>query len=396
MSSRGTLRRGVQSKVIAIGGTAVSLMIQAVYPLARQALYRCFESAGGKRRAAARLRQRLVVLVALPVCLVAGCQSADVTATVQLTATRRIMGAPWTIVVHAADAAAGEAAIAAAFAEIERLEQVLSDYDPESELSRLSAAAPTAEPVQVGDDLWRVLARAESLREASGGAFDIAVGPLTSLWRQSRRSGRLPRDDKLAAARAAVGEGTIELLADEQAVRLPKAGTRLDPGGIGMGYAADRAMEILAARGIDAAMIDASGDILVSGPPPGRDGWRIAIAPLRPGGEGEVVVLNHAAVTTSGDAYQAVEIDGVRYSHIVDPRTGIGVAGPAAVTVIAPDATTADSLATAASVLGPQAGGALVEAFPACSARFLWQDNGETRVETTSRWTAAAGGNVLR
>ena len=284
MSSRGTLRSGVHSKVIAIGGTTVSLMIQAVYPLARQALYRCFESAGGKRRAAARLRQRLGLLLGLLACLAAGCQSADVTATVQLTGTRRIMGAPWKIVVHAADDAAGEAAIAAAFAEIERLEQVLSDYDPESELSRLSAAAPTAEPVQVSDDLWRVLARAESLREASGGAFDIAVGPLTSLWRQSRRSGRLPRDDKLAAARAAVGAGTIELLADEQAVRLPKAGTRLDPGGIGMGYAADRAMEILAARGIDAAIIDASGDILVSGPPPGRDGWRIAIAPLRPGG----------------------------------------------------------------------------------------------------------------
>jgi len=250
--------------------------------------------------------------------------------------------------------------------------------------------------VQVSDDLWRVLARAESLREASGGAFDIAVGPLTSLWRQSRRSGRLPRDDKLAAARAAVGEGTIELLADEQAVRLPKAGTRLDPGGIGMGYAADRAMEILAARGIDAAIIDASGDILVSGPPPGRDGWRIAIAPLRPGGEAEVVVLADAAVTTSGDAYQAVEIDGTRYSHIVDPRTGIGVAGPAAVTVIAPDATTADSLATAASVLGQEAGGALVETFPACTARFLWQDHGETRVKTTSRWPAARGGNVLQ
>ncbi|MDA1202181.1 MAG: FAD:protein FMN transferase [Planctomycetota bacterium] len=371
-------------------------MVTAVYPLILRVLHCPAEAATHRRRAARRGDGLLMLLVGLAACLAGGCRSQDAAATAEVTATRRIMGAPWTIVVHAADAAAGEAAIAAAFAEIERLEQVLSDYVPESELSRLSAAAPTAEPVQVSDDLWRVLVRAESLREASGGAFDIAVGPLTSLWRQSRRSGRLPRDDKLAAARAAVGAGTIELVPGEQAVRLPKAGTRLDPGGIGMGYAADRALEILAALGIDAAMIDASGDILVSGPPPGRDGWRVAIAPLRPGGEGEVVVLTDAAVTTSGDAYQAVEIDGTRYSHIVDPRTGIGVAGPAAVTVIAPDATTADSLATAASVLGPEAGGALVEAFPACSARFLWQDNGETRVETTSRWPAAPGGNVLR
>jgi FAD:protein FMN transferase len=311
---------------------------------------------------------RCLIRMAVFVGLLAGCRIPVERPPVELTATRRIMGAPWKIVVHA-DAAAGEAAIAAAFAEIERLEKVLSDYDPASELSRLSAAAPTAEPVGVSDDLWRVLATAESLREASGGAFDISVGPLTTLWRQSRRSGRLPRDDKLAAARAAVGEGTIELLADEQAVRLPKAGTRLDPGGIGMGYAADRAMEILAGRGIDAALIDASGDILVSGPPPGRDGWRVAVAPLRPGGEGEVVVLTDAAVTTSGDAYQAVEIDGIRYSHIVDPRTGLGVTGPAAVTVIAPDATTADSLATAASVLGRASGLELLAAFPSCAAR---------------------------
>jgi FAD:protein FMN transferase len=332
---------------------------------------------------------RCLIRMAVFVGLLAGCRIPVERPPVELTATRRIMGAPWKIVVHA-DAAAGEAAIAAAFAEIERLEKVLSDYDPASELSRLSAAAPTAEPVGVSDDLWRVLATAESLREASGGAFDISVGPLTTLWRQSRRSGRLPRDDKLAAARAAVGEGTIELLADEQAVRLPKAGTRLDPGGIGMGYAADRAMEILAGRGIDAALIDASGDILVSGPPPGRDGWRVAVAPLRPGGEGEVVVLTDAAVTTSGDAYQAVEIDGIRYSHIVDPRTGLGVTGPAAVTVIAPDATTADSLATAASVLGRASGLELLAAFPSCAARFLWRADGRSLSLTTPGWPAAA------
>jgi len=288
--------------------------------------------------------------------------------------------------VHAASRAAGAAAIAAAFAEIERLERVLSDYDPDSELSRLSSAAPTPEPVAVGADLWRVLVAAEGTRELTAGAFDIAVGPLTSLWRQARRSGRLPRPDKLATAKAAVGAGTVELLPETQSVSLPKPGTRLDPGGIGMGYAADRALEVLAARGIESAMIDASGDVLVSAAPPGTTGWRITVAPLRAGDVGETLVLAQAAVTTSGDAYQAVEIDGVRYSHIVDPRTGLGVTGPTAVSVIAPDATTADALATAASVLGHAAGPAVVAAFPGAAARFAWWEGGVDRVLTTPGW----------
>jgi thiamine biosynthesis lipoprotein len=330
---------------------------------------------------------RAALVVALAAWLATGCgpRTGD-PETVRVSESRRLMGAPWTITVHAASRAAGSAAIAAAFAEIERLERVLSDYDPESELSRLSAAAPTDEPVAVGADLWRVLVTAEAVREKTAGAFDIAVGPLTSLWRQARKSGRLPRPDKLAAARAAVGAGTVELVPEARSVRLPKAGSRLDPGGIGMGYAADRALEVLTARGIGSAMIDASGDVLVSAAPPGTTGWRIAVRPLRPGGTGEMLTLSRAAVTSSGDAYQAVEIEGVRYSHIVDPRTGLGVTGQTAVTVIAPDATTADALATAASVLGHVAEPAVIATFPGCSARFVWREEDADRVLTTSDW----------
>jgi thiamine biosynthesis lipoprotein len=338
---------------------------------------------------------RAAVIIASALWLGSGCGRSpeqDVAphgSLLRISDTRRLMGAPWTITVHTESRAAGERAIAAAFGEIARLEAVLSDYDPTSELARLSAAAPMAEPVAVSDDLWRVLVAAEAFRDASDGGFDISVGPLTALWRQSRRSGRLPRKDKLARALAAVGRGTVELLPESRAVRLPKPGTRLDPGGIGMGYAADRALELLAARGIRAAMIDASGDVLVSGPPPGRDGWRIAVAPLRPGGAGDWLVLANAAVTTSGDAHQAVEIEGNRYSHIVDPRTGLGVPGPAAVTVIAPDAATADALATAASVLGPEAGPTLIARFPGCMARFTWREGGTTHARTTPGWPTA-------
>ena len=303
------------------------------------------------------------------------------------------MGVPWTITVHAADEAAGRAAIAAGFAEVGRLERILSDYDPASEVSQLSSAAPTPTPVPVSADLWRVLERAVGLRDRTNGGFDPTVGRLTTLWRQARRSERLPLPEKLDAARKTVGPGSLVLRPGSQAVLLPQAGTRLDLGGIGMGYAADRALAAITAAGIAAAMIDASGDVVVSGPPPGTRGWRIACAPLGRDGPApeespKPLVLAHAAVTTSGDAFQGVEIEGRRYSHIVDPRTGLGVAGPAAVTVVAPDCTTADSLATAASVLGPEAGLALVAATPGCAARFVWREGEATRTATTPSWPA--------
>lgn len=305
------------------------------------------------------------------------------------------MGAPWTITVHADSRSRGEAAIAAAFAEVARLEGILSDYDPESELSRLSASSPTS--VRVSDDLWDVLERAAFFRDMSSGGFDPTVGPLTSLWRQSRRSGRLPTAEKLEAARSAVGPSTMRLERAKRVVDLRVPGMRLDLGGIGMGYAVDAAMAVLQGRGITSAMIDASGDIAVTGAPPGRDSWRIRVAGLRgqttkraaakfEADDGEWLDLVDAAVTTSGDALQAVEIDGVRYSHIVDPRTGIGVVGPAAVTVIAADCTTADAAATAASVLGPSPGIAFVEAIPGAEARFQWLENGKVSAAQTSGW----------
>jgi thiamine biosynthesis lipoprotein len=303
---------------------------------------------------------------------------------------QRLMGVPWTITVYA-EPAVGRRALAAAFAEVARLERILSDYDPESELSQLSSAAPMAAAVPVGDDLWRVLVRAGEIRDMSGGAFDPTVGPLTSLWRQARRAQVLPLPAKLAAARAAVGADGLRLDADRRTVRLAKPAMRLDLGGIGIGYAADRALEVIRDHGLTAAMIDASGDIVVSGRPPGRPGWRIGIAAVdggAPAAEGEWLILENAAVTTSGDAFQAVEIDGTRYSHIVDPRTGLGVPGPAAVTVIAADCTTADAVATAASVLGPAAGPPFVESMPGVAARFIWGQGIVARELRTSRWPA--------
>jgi len=320
-------------------------------------------------------------------------QTASASQTERVSQTERLMGVPWTIVVYAETVVAGRTAIAAGFAEVARLNRILSDYDPESELSRLSALAPTADPQPVSADLWRVLERAVEFRDATDGAFDPTVGPLTSLWRQARRTGRLPLPGKLATAREAVGPETLRLVPATHAVRLTRPAMRLDLGGIGMGYAVDRVIEVLGRHGIVAAMVDASGDIAVSAAPPGTTGWKIAVAPLRPSSAGdtrpvsdEYLLLTHAAVTTSGDAFQAVEIDGRRYSHIVDPRTGLGVAGPAAVTVVAHDCTTADALATAASVLGPEQAAAVFARSPGSAARFVWMEDGQTHHSQTTGW----------
>jgi FAD:protein FMN transferase len=336
----------------------------------------------------------VVLLAASVLTVAAGCRhSGPGTASppTRCRETRRLMGVPWTITVYAGRDAAGRGAIAAAFAEIERLEGILSDYDPESELSRLSAAAPTQTPVPLSEDLWRVLHEAVAWRDKTAGAFDPTVGPLTTLWRQARRSGVMPRADKLAAARQAVGAKTLELDEDHKTAMLLTRAMRLDLGGIGMGYAIDRGMDVLAMHGITSAMIDASGDIAVSGPPPQAAAWTIEVAAFGAGGDGRrpmTLELVDAAVTTSGDAFQAVEIDGVRYSHIVDPRTGLGVVGPAAVTVIAADCTTADAVATAASVLGPEAGLAFVESVPDAAARFVTSTAGEFRETRSARWPA--------
>ncbi|MFM8735226.1 MAG: FAD:protein FMN transferase [Pirellulales bacterium] len=327
------------------------------------------------------------LLLAAAVATAAGCGSLVTADPVRVSATEHLMGVAWTITLYAPERAAGEAAIAAGFAEARRLERILSDYDPASELSRLSASAPTTTPVAIGDDLWAVLVRADEFRVATDGAFDVTVGPLTTLWRQARRSGRMPRADKFAAARDAVGGDSLVLDLAARTASLRRPGMRLDLGGIGMGYAADRVMAVLAARGIESALVDASGDVLVSAPPPGRAGWLITVAGLGHDGDAaEPLVLAHAAVTTSGDARQAVEIDGRRYSHVVDPRTGLGVAGPAAVSVIAADGITADAVATAASVAGHEAGPALVGRFPGVGARFLWHDGDTTKTAVTAGW----------
>lgn len=292
------------------------------------------------------------------------------------------MGVSFRLVLYAPDEASANKAAQAALERVGYLNTLMSDYDSESELMRLCRNSSSGSPVRVSSELFFVLQRSLEMSRLSLGAFDITVGPAVRLWRRARRRHELPSTERLDAARQLVGYQMVRLDAQRQTVELAHPGMRLDLGGIAKGYAADEALKVLKSHGIGRAMIDASGDIVLGDPPPGEHGWRIGIAPLEsPEAEpSRFLVLNNASVATSGDAFQHVEIDGVRYSHIIDPKTGLGLTRPASVTVIAADGITSDSLASAVNVLGPEKGLALVERHFGAAALFVRM--GENGVET--------------
>jgi thiamine biosynthesis lipoprotein len=275
------------------------------------------------------------------------------------------MGVDFEVVVYAADEQHAARAIDAAMARVAALDKALSDYDPESELSRLSATANVSDPaatkvpptfpaVRLSDDLWTVLNFSQRVSEQSSGAFDVTIGPLTKLWRRARRQKALPERELFEPAKAAVGYQFLKLDAKERTAQLLRPNMRLDLGGIAKGYAADEALAAIKRQGLPKALVRASGDIAAGDPPPGEAGWLVGIAPLDPEEEpSRFVRLANMAISTSGDSRQHLEIGGKRYSHIIDPRTGLGVEGRSSVSVIAKSGIAADSLATAASVLGP-------------------------------------------
>lgn len=291
------------------------------------------------------------------------------------------MGMPFEIALYAADEQAATKAAQAAFARIKEIDERLSDYNADSELNQLCKTASRTRAVPVSDDLFLVLAQAEKLSARTKGAFDVTVGPIVKLWRKARRRMVPPRAEELKEALALVNYERVVLNPEAKTVKLLQPKMQIDLGGIATGYAVDEALKVLAKQGITRAMINASGDIGVSEAPPGKPGWRIGVAPLDPEGEpSRYLILKNAAVETSGDAFQFVEFDGVRYSHIVDPQTGLGLTTHSAVTVVASNCMTADSLATAICVLGPDKGLKLIRETPGTAVLIVQQ--ADTTVET--------------
>ena len=213
------------------------------------------------------------------------------------------MGTAFTIVLYTGDEATASRASRAAFDRVKFLDRTLTDYDPDSELMKLCGRAG-GPPIAVSPELFEVISRSKALYDRSEGAFDITIAPVVRLWRRARRDKKLPDPDLLAKALALVGSDAIRLDPVERTVQLTRPGMKLDVGGIAKGYASEEAIEILKRVGISSALVAGSGDIVVSNPPPGRLGWRIAVAPLKAeveGTSGPTVLLRNAAISTSGE-----------------------------------------------------------------------------------------------
>jgi len=301
------------------------------------------------------------------------------------------MGTMFNITLFAPDESAARNAVQAAFARVAALDEIMSDYQADSELMRL-CDAPPGQPVRVSADLFDVFEQAQRFSALSNGAFDVTVGPFVRLWRFARKKKVLPSPAEIAAAATSVGYKKVRLDRRKQTVTLLVPNMRLDLGGIAKGYAAEQALAVLKGRGLPRALVAASGDIAVGNPPPGQRGWKVAIAGMdtladnNPG----TVLLHNAGISTSGDTEQHVEIGGTRYSHIVDPVTGLGLTHQIQVTIIAPNATTTDALATGVSVMGPKRGLALVDSLPGTAALILTRGDGQDRVWTSRRFKSIA------
>jgi len=293
------------------------------------------------------------------------------------TAEKSLMGTVARITLYAPNADRAVAGFRAAFDLLDALDARLSDYRPASELMSLSRWAGQG-PVPVSPELFEVLDLARRIAAETGGAFDPTLGPLTRIWRRSRREGRLPEPEALERARRLCGWRKLDLDPVRRTASLATPGMQLDLGGIAKGYAADRALELLRGMGLRQTLVVIGGEMAIGAPPPGRSGWRIAVGPEETAGHPRRILrLSDCGVSTSGDLQQHLDVGNRRYSHILEPASGKALTDAATVTVVAPAAALADALATAFDVLGPALSQSILE--QRRGVRALWWKTGRAR-----------------
>ncbi|HHT9119989.1 MAG TPA: FAD:protein FMN transferase [Candidatus Hypogeohydataceae bacterium YC41] len=305
---------------------------------------------------------------------------------------RLIMGTYAEVSLYAPNKEAASEAIKAAFGEMERLDRLMSNYKPESELSKINREAGKG-PVDCDGELLAIIERSLHYSNLTQGAFDITVEPLVNLWGFYDGKVSIPSQEDIKSVLPAVSykniiiqkqAGSESASGGKGSVSFNNPSTRLDLGAIGKGYAVDRAVEALKDNGIEAACVNLGGNIYALGSPPGRDCWKIGVQHPREKGR----LLGHlelkdCAVATSGDYERFFNVNGKRYCHILDPRTGWPVEGMVSVTVVAPDATEADALSTSVFVLGEENGRELLESLKGTSAIVVCERDGEINLKVT-------------
>lgn len=278
-------------------------------------------------------------------CLAIGCKAT------KTEPTRRSQPLLGTFVVITAYGPDGS--ISAAFDEIRRVELLMSLHRPDSELARVNAAAPR-EPIRVSEDLFYVVSNALDIARQTGGSFDPTIAPLTQLWGFLWKDHRLPAPAEIEPILPTVDYALVELDPEHRTVRFKTNGVTLDLNAIAKGYAVDCAIEKLRALGITNAMVRAGGDLRVIGAPPKEKHWFVQIEDPTKEGRRRTLKLRDAALSTSGSYENFFVAGGRRYSHILNPRTGMPVDGIASCTIVAPTCMQSDAWATALYVLGPE------------------------------------------
>lgn len=301
---------------------------------------------------------------------------------------QRHMGTLFRMVLYAPDSVLARQAARAGFDRVAQLDTILSDYIPGSELNQLSRTAGSGQWVAVSPDLWLLLRRAVAVARKTRGAVDVTVGPYTHLWRRVRRQWALPDPEALAQAAKAVGYHHIGFHKKKRAICLAVPGMQLDMGAIGKGYAADEALKAITQAGIRSALVDGGGNIVVSQAPPGTAGWQVSLLVPSPADTSRLLHLRlrKEAVATSGDLYQYLLLGGIRYSHILNPFTGLGLTDQSLVTIRARRGLEADWLSTAVSVLGPEKGLKLADHTPGAAAIFVRRQPGQLQQWRSKRF----------
>ncbi len=324
--------------------------------------------------------------------LVAACGRAP--APVEVEAASQVMGTFLDVRAWAADSSSAGSAAEAARRAVARVDSLMSTYRDDSEVSALARAAGTGRWTRLSPETLEVLTTALGWARRSGGAFDPTVGPLMTAWGFHGGEPSRPDSAALARAREAVGWQGVEVDTAGRRARLVRPGARLDFGAIAKGYALDRALAAMEAKGASAGYVDLGGNVSVFGPPPrGGDAWVLGVRhPRRPDELMATIRLARGSVATSGDYEQMFVEDGVRYAHIMDPRTGEPARGVVAVTVAAPDGVTADALSTLLYVLGPEEGRAFLDReLPGRGVSALWVRDTGGREVTAADVTVAPG-----
>ena len=288
-----------------------------------------------------------------PLAAAVFCLAASANGAIREEASLDAMGSVITVVAYSSTAERARTAVVDSLAEARRLDSMLSNYKPESEWSEMNRRAADG-PMRVSSELFELLAKCVEYSRESQGAFDISVGPLMKVWGFYKGTGHMAGQRELAAAMRVVSYTNILLDRHAQTVRFAIPGVDLDPGGIGKGYAVDRMVDVLRREGIRDAFVSAGGSsIYALGAPPGEGGWRVKLKdPTRPANPAATARLRDESLSTSGSYEKFFMADGKRWSHIMDPRTGMPAAGMASVSVIAPNTIDSEAWAKPYFILG--------------------------------------------